>query len=755
MFFSWGLRFGVSHRALAATLPAWSKVAFGGLGFVTGLEINSRWMAAKTDVGGLYRRAVGETKWTQIVTSPGFPASLRNVENYVTNNGNTYGCWEIAQAKSNLAVCYAVFKAAVVKSVDDGITWTQTNFSTTGSLPANQQGGLERLVGAKMVVDPGDENHVILFSPTAGAYRTVDGGATWTQPTGLPNISGLTAGTRICMFACDESTPVGPTRVWFAAVNGAGNGIFRSTDNGATWAAAGAGSATVTSFGDIVYRGAGVIWVTDFSSGLTSDNIAVWTQGTGYSYIPSTPGGFLARYISVHPTNPNEITAFAGGASDQFIRSTNGGTTWTAEWTATTIRSQFVETRAMSYAQDQDGAGSYFWSAAKPQYHPTDGYLYWPNGYGVTRNLVSASAFTAPNAGDKVVMLDHAAGMEELVSVFALLRTGGPDIFLQQDKTVMALTDTKSYALPAFPRGVQLGNAYFADRVHGDPDKLAFAVGGNLDGFSNDGGLTGTTYVNQPNTGRGGGSILRLDANRSYRQAGQNTRPRYTSDNGATPWLIPTFVGATLPADGTTNGFGTGLIDFTHRMVTKVLETPSTLFCANFGEGGANLLQGIWKSVDWGATWNKQTSSLVLTPGTQNGHATLLHVDGVLYYIAGSVGSAYTQQTTTAYLFRSLDEGVTWTAVRTVNGFVQNIGEPQFICWGAPVEGSAFRTIYLWGWVDNVLGVFYSKDRGVTWTALPQQPVGFDDVRYIAADPDTPFRIALGRSGTGHDIYQV
>src|SRR6185312_16689355 len=148
----------------------------------------------------------------------------------------------------NSTTAYAVVRAKVVKTTDSGATWSQTNFAIVGGgtndLPSNNTNGLERFIASKMVVDPDDPNTVLLCSPTTGPYRTVDGGATWTQPTGLPDVSVQTSGNRYGMFACDKGSTVGSGRKWWFF--GYGSGIYLSTDNGATWASAGTGFDTYT-----------------------------------------------------------------------------------------------------------------------------------------------------------------------------------------------------------------------------------------------------------------------------------------------------------------------------------------------------------------------------------------------------------------------------------------------------------------------------------------------------------------------------
>lgn len=796
----------------------WQKVRLGGLGYVTGIRAaaDGSWLLAKTDVGGFYRRASADTEWTQLVTSAGFPSAWRDPQN--GNDSNQVGCWEIAMAGDN-STAYAMFKAKLFKTTDKGVNWTKTNFDLgTGinNAPSNRQ-PYERLSMNKMMVDPSDPNTIIVWISLLGPYRSTDGGATWTQPTGLPSLyasvigyisgttltatgvpvgrlmvgmpitgTGIAAGTtvtalgsgaggagtytvsasqtvgssadpksftageasgyRLGLLACDRGSTVGSSRVWFGFAHGWG--LYRSMDNGATWASAGAGFDTYLHAYDIQYLSSGKVAVIDADA--TEDNIRVWAHGSGYSSITSTPAGFKGRYLSISPANANDWLLSAGGSSGHFTRSLDGGATWTAAYAAATIRSQHVETRAMSYTQDLDNAGSFAWSIAKPEYHPTDGYMYWPTGYGVCRSLLASSGFQAPSSGDKLVVNDFAAGMEELVAMFGRILPDGTMILASQDKKMLKVTDPTQYLLPSFVAGTALGNGFYVDYVEGTPAKIGYATSSNLSGYSDNGGLSGTPFAVQPKdpagTVRGGGSILRLTDQNFLRFQGQNGRPIYSLDKGAS-WAVPTFTGATLPADGTSQGFGFGLIDYNHRCAVKSKTTPGVVYCVNYGEGGSNTLRGCWKSVDYGVTWTKQSSASIFITG----HMTLERADGVLYYTAGSTGSYYVQETPTAYLYRSADDGVTWTAVRTVSGFSQEVTEVLQIGIGAPASGSSNKTVWIIGWVDHVLGVWYSTDRGLTWTKLSDVP-GFDSPIYLAADPLTFGRLLIGGSGTGHWI---
>ncbi|HEU4990073.1 MAG TPA: hypothetical protein VFT41_09850 [Gemmatimonadaceae bacterium] len=120
----------------------------------------------------------------------------------------------------------------VYRSTDGGATWTHLGLDST------------RAIG-RIVVDPRDPNTAYVAalgnlwkaSPERGVYKTTDGGRTWTKSLFVDTLTG----------AVDLVMDPSDARTLYAAMyqrlrtpccfngGGAGSGIFRSTDGGATW----------------------------------------------------------------------------------------------------------------------------------------------------------------------------------------------------------------------------------------------------------------------------------------------------------------------------------------------------------------------------------------------------------------------------------------------------------------------------------------------------------------------------------------
>jgi photosystem II stability/assembly factor-like uncharacterized protein len=162
------------------------------------------------------------------------------------------------------------------------------------------------------------------------------------------------------------------------------------------------------------------------------------------------------------------------------------------------------------------------------------------------------------------------------------------------------------------------------------------------------------------------------------------------------------------------------------RNLNSLVEAPShsdLLFAASE--------DGVIKSVDAGKTWTRLIAQPRAfdsrRPGAERTHINALRVieDGKLVLFAG----------TDAGLFRSLNNGLAWQAVK----FPGITGFPVMAIY-APARGSARLA------VRTGSGLFLSSDAGVTWhpAALPDDSYYLYDVA-LSSDQDTPILAATSR----------
>jgi hypothetical protein len=138
---------------------------------------------------------------------------------------------------------------------------------------------------------------------------------------------------------------------------------------------------------------------------------------------------------------------------------------------------------------------------------------------------------------------------------------------------------------------------------------------------------------------------------------------------------------------------------------------------------------GFYTSTDGGATFTAQSVAL---PGT--GRLHLKAVPGIAgeVWVAGSTG-----------LFRSTDSGRTFSKISTVGAGVN-------VAFGKAAPGATHPAVFLIGTVDGVDGVFRSDDTGASWVRIND-----DKHRYgnagdaLAGDPRIWGRVYLGTNGRG------
>ncbi|MBI5865930.1 MAG: hypothetical protein HZB38_15785 [Planctomycetes bacterium] len=330
--------------------------------------------------GGVWRTSDGGVNWTPLTdTLPTTAIGALAID--PANPQVIYA----GSGEANFAnhSCYGL---GVFKSLDGGTTWQQLAESTFAGRcfakllvsPANSQtllaavtiaGGFPTLAAAK--------GHPQRNGPV-GVFRSVDGGATWTQLlSGLPNLSATD-------LAFDPTNP----NIVYACIGhifgSTQNGVYKSLDGGDTWTRLfgglptnGIGRVTIGVCPSAPQRVYALIAIaSDAAGGGASTFGAYRTDNGGDLWSPlSTLGNIQATYgwylsvVSVSPTNAD--TVFMGGLD--LRRSTNAGSSWS------TVTPPHVDMHALA------------WDAAGRLLVGDDG--------GVSRSATLGSTWTSHNAG--------------------------------------------------------------------------------------------------------------------------------------------------------------------------------------------------------------------------------------------------------------------------------------------------------------------------------------------------------------------
>ncbi len=225
--------------------------------------------------GGIYKSDDGGLTWTTIdngipQTMPPFQFSLFGTVRDIAVDPFSAGPMGDSQ------VLYAVGSgrytsdgmggftqeaARVYKSVDAGATWVASD-SGIGSGETGASGRVMYASGVQIVVDTADLTGNTLYMATFigrgdgdvpmaidnGVFRTIDGGATWSNVTnGLPRVNGVAgaAAADVLSLAYDPTDPTGQTL--YASTNDLSNSVlgtvYKTIDGGLNWTFSGTGLA--------------------------------------------------------------------------------------------------------------------------------------------------------------------------------------------------------------------------------------------------------------------------------------------------------------------------------------------------------------------------------------------------------------------------------------------------------------------------------------------------------------------------------
>jgi hypothetical protein len=159
-------------------------VTGGGGGFIVDVVFNpseQNLIYAKTDMGGAYRWNASTSTWTQLLA--GYNADDWNwtgVDGLATDPVNTNNLYLLVGTYTN---SWAKTNGAILKSTDKGATFTQVNlpFKVGGNMPG-------RGMGERLAIDPNKNSIIYLGARDGnGLWKSTDSGATWAKVSNFPD----------------------------------------------------------------------------------------------------------------------------------------------------------------------------------------------------------------------------------------------------------------------------------------------------------------------------------------------------------------------------------------------------------------------------------------------------------------------------------------------------------------------------------------------------------------------------------------
>lgn len=708
------LALSISGGAYAAT--NWQDLKVGGGGYVRGLIVHSDGtMVGRTDTAGAY--LWNGSSWVQLVTNTGLPAAyIPNDPTGIGEASGSQGVYEVAMAPSNSSIMYMSFGGYVFSSTNKGTTWTQTALAAqgTGMNPNDSYGQ----VGQKMAVDPNNSNIVYAGTETNGLYVTVNGGASWTQVSGVP--VGAGAGISGILFDPSSGKVGGVTQGIYACSNG--GGVYHTTNGGATW--------TLTTGGPTTVQYA-VIDTSGNYYAVGNSGAHVFKYNGSWATV-ATPGGNAFQAIAVNPFNQSELVAV--DQSGEIIFSYNAGSTWTGP--TYTIKLSSNDIPWLEGANMQGSATNIYLSAGGLAFSPkTNGQLILSAGTGVwTMNFPAGATASTP-----FTWSDMSVGIENLVANAILVPPGGVPILASWDRPIFKITNPNVYPSTYGPvDSYTIDAAWSLDYASSSPSTVVAVVNwaSEHSGYSTDGGATWTYFARIPAGAGNGGQIAASTPQNIIYAPAQGATPSYTTNQGAS-WT-------TISVPGITNW-----ANFQHsrnyvkRGITADRVLPNTFYLYYGG-------YGVFKSTNAGATWTKVYNGnggyIDPTQGYAFYNAWLSSVPGNaghLFYTGGWQSGALPYPVNEPF-WRSTDGGATWTAV-------PNVLQVTCFGFGAPGAGQTYPAIYIAGFVNKVFGIWQSVDNAVTWTKIGDYPLGWvTRVVTISGDPNIYGQVYVGLSGGGY-----
>ncbi|PZF86806.1 WD40/YVTN/BNR-like repeat-containing protein, partial [Micromonospora endophytica] len=284
--------------SLAAEAYTWRNVRIDGGGFVPGIVFNPterNLIYARTDIGGAYRWQQSSQSWIPLLDWVGADRwGWNGVLSLATDPVQTNRVYAAVGMYTN---DWDPNNGAILRSADKGETWQafELPFKVGGNMPG-------RGMGERLAVDP-NRNSVVYYAAEGGngLWRSTDHGATWAKVTNFPNVGN---------YVVDPSDSTG----------------YQSQNQGLTWVSFDKSTGTAGNTTQTIYVG-----VADKQNPVYRST----NGGSTWERIPGQPTGYLAHkgvvdHVGGHLYIATSDTGgpYDGGKGDvwKFTRSTG---TWT------------------------------------------------------------------------------------------------------------------------------------------------------------------------------------------------------------------------------------------------------------------------------------------------------------------------------------------------------------------------------------------------------------------------------------------
>jgi len=717
----------------------WKNVQIVGGGFITGIvahptERDLRYV--RTDIGGAYRWDPDDHRWIPLTDFIGL------------SDLNYLGIEAIGLDPSDPDRLYLGAgtytesfegNGAILVSGDRGDHFKIVPLPI--KLGSNDTG---RFAGERLSVDPHHGDLVYFGSRLNGLWKSTDRGDTWAQVTNFP-VTGPTGtssdpgvGVIFELFIKGSGkTAAGLTKTVYVGVSDPVTGLYVTNDGGNTWSAV-PGQPTgfypntavlstdgnlYISYGQSLYGNSvgpyamtnGAIW--KYTLPTTSNPTGTWTNIS-----PPKPSYFNWGYgsVAVDPNHPSTIMVttmdlYYPPPQDDIFRSIDGGQTWVSIQTNATRDVSLSPW--VTFGASTAGAGNWMnhlWIDPYDSNHVLygDGQTVWSSHDISGADTVPGTVGTIVPGGPTDWKI-NAVGIEE-TSVLALISPpSGPAHLLSGVGDIGGFTHVN---FDHSPPGGMMSNPIFGqttglDFAQNAPLTMA-RVGSNgnnqFGAYSTDGGLSWAPFSTMPTGVTSGSGSVAVSADGStflWQPSDASTTSSYSTDYGAT-WTAST--GAPVQQSGQSQ-----ILVFSDRVNAKKFYNynPTT--------------GSLYLSTDGGHTF--ATSQTLSSFGTLN---VSYAAEGDLWFSTGGG------------LSHSTDSGSTFTLLSSVQS-ADTVG------FGKAAPGAKYLTIFLYGQVNGVQGIFRSTNEGASWFRVNDDQHQYGFIFIVTGDPRIFGRVYLGCNGRG------
>ena len=796
-----GIGTGGGNVPLAPT-----QVKIGGGGFLPGVDIAPDGTRAfRSDTNGVYICPAGNpctsSAWIPCFTYDKLVAGGDSAD---ANDPNApSGAWEVAIAPSNSQYVYASWGGKTFVSTNQCATSIAlTAFATDSSADAGDFGN--RLSGQKMAVDPANPEVVISSNVTLGPYISRDhggtvaalGSGTITAPVfffgNSPGNAGIvfdsTGGTTTC--PAGAGTPALNTCTKNIFIPSYGNGVWKSTDAGATFTKLTAGTGPIYVWHAQIGSD-GVYYANDAVNNFSWRwNATALAPNNTWVKLSTTCGNgtTVATSIVVSPSNPANIICLGtnaqsnsqglnvGGASNSAM-STDHGTTIVQTWAQPQTRAGAIGWLNSGQTEET------FMTTGDGKFDPITGLFNLAQGIGA---WTTAFNFSSPSS--TITWTSNNVGIDNMVpNVVVASPTCSPAFFVS-DRGVFPGANLISYPTSQPPSNfTSLLDGKSADYAVNTPQSFAAifqgtGAGQEFSGYTDNCGGAWTQFANQPfanngttNNFQGSLAVNACDKNNIVWAASDFGRVYRTTNRGASAWSQPTI--GTVPAYAASPSTDTGW-GFAYYL-TRYILTSDKVSCDTFYivNVGANIaiagsISGTTLTVTQASSNSLAVGSVIsgvaanttitaLISGTGgNGTYTVNNSQTATISLPGQ-NSFNATVPNTAGVYKTTDKGATWSKV--FNGIVEGTGY-LFNTRIRAVPGQAGHLFYTNGQQGNAGNshpfsspLKHSTDGGVTWgncgtSMLEALDVGFGISRGGGLTP--PALYAAGWVGGVFGLYR-